>query len=183
MKKLITLVAVLSIASLLFADYTVIIPEHRGEYYSLMAENGEILPLDDYVYYKRWNGLLAENLGEGIYRIEEDGNSVIVVMNGVSESTLDAALHFENADTAILPESFTGFPGILGDAGVSEAVFLRRLSDLERRLYENEGITVSYIRPGALLDITDGLPAIADTGKTITVTCPECGHSFTLYLP
>ena len=60
-----------------------------------MAENGEILPLDDSVYYKRWNGILAENLADGIYMVTENDASCVVIMDGVSEDALDLALNYQ----------------------------------------------------------------------------------------
>lgn len=69
MKRFVALIAAFVLVVPLFASFTIVIPRRGDVWYSVMAENGEILPLDDSVYYKRWNGLLAENLSDGIYMV------------------------------------------------------------------------------------------------------------------
>ena len=181
MKRFVALIAAFVLVVPLFASFTIVIPGRGDIWYSVMAENGEILPLDDSVYYKRWNGILAENLADGIYMVTDNDTSCVVIMGGVSEDALDLALNFYSADTVIIPRGMKVDPEILGDASVRDAILLSRLSDLEKRLYENEGISVHYSKPGELIDIIDGRPALEDSGKAVLVTCPDCGREFTEY--
>ena len=102
MKKVFCVLAFMLLAlSLLSASFSVVIPERRGEDYSILSFDGDVLPLDNSVFYKHWNGILAENLDTGIYKITEGSDSCIVVMSGTSAEDLFFSLRFEEADTII----------------------------------------------------------------------------------
>ena len=175
MRKAICAVSVLIMsASILSASYSIVTPERNESFYSVLSSDGEVLLIDESIFYKRWNGLLAENIAEGIYKISDESSSCIIVMDGYSIE--GANLRFENADSIIFLDNPKLDPEALSEIGIRNAVFARRLSELEERLYQNEGISISYIRPGDIIDI----PITEQNTERIHVYCPHCGYSFYL---
>ena len=65
MKTLAILVLSLLSITPLFAGYGISIPD-RGNYDFIVVKDGEMLPLDENVWMKRWNGITAEQLDKGI---------------------------------------------------------------------------------------------------------------------
>ena len=175
MKKVFCVLAFMLLAlSMLSAAFSVVIPERRREDYSILSFDGDVLPLDNSVFYKHWNGILAENLDTGIYKITEGSDSCIVVMSGASAEDLFFSLRFEEADTIIFQGGFNGEPEVLAEAGIKNVVFTRRLSELEERLFQNEGINIIYTHPGSLVDIP------LEYKKPELIYCPRCGYAFSL---
>ena len=69
----------------------------------------------------------------------------------------------------------------MADAGFRSMIVLSRTSELEERLYANEGIEIIHARGGDILDFEGGMP-LADDGQKVMVTCPRCGARFTILL-
>lgn len=181
MKRLFALAALIAALSPLAAAYSIIAPSHAGEPYRLLTEDSDMLSLDSSVWYKRWNGLLAERLADGIYEISGDGGAVIISSSGDAEA-LQTALAFESGlKSAVLP-SLSGLDAEeMADAGFRSLVVLSRTSELEERLYANEGIEIIHARGGDILDFEGGMPLV-DDGREVMVTCPSCGARFTIIL-
>ncbi len=182
MKKIFLILLMLAVILPAFASYTIVMPERFDCDYQIMTDDGELLSLDESIYYKRWIGLLAENLDTGIYMITEDGNSVIAVMDGTDERMLYNAIAFTSADTIIIPEKMNADPEILAASDITDAVLFSHLSELQERLYKNSGIEITYSHPGDLLNISDGRPVIND-GRNLIVLCPHCGNQIEIYIP
>ena len=71
MRRAVSILALIIASSSLFAAYSIVTPESSDGMYMLMNAVGETLPLDDDLYYKEWNGLLAEQLNTGIYKVRD----------------------------------------------------------------------------------------------------------------
>ena len=89
MRRAVSILALIIASSSLFAAYSIVTPESSDGMYMLMNAVGETLPLDDDLYYKEWNGLLAEQLNTGIYKVRDNGESVVIVTKPYSVLVAD----------------------------------------------------------------------------------------------
>ena len=181
MKRLFAFAALIAALSPLSAAYSIIIPSHAGEPYRLLTEDSDMLSLDGSIWYRKWNGLLAERLADGIYEVSGDGGAVIVSSSDDAEA-LQAALAFESGLTSAVLPSLSGLDAEeMADAGFRSMIVLSRTSELEERLYANEGIEIIHARAGDIVDFEGGMP-LGDDGPEVMVTCPRCGARFTMLL-
>ena len=181
MKKAFTILIFLVLSLNIFATATIIVPEKDEEHFILLSGK-EMLPLDDYVWYKKWNGLLAQQLDEGIYIITENSHSVVVAEKDTEPETIERAIRFEYADSLILLGSSYPDAEELKDSGIRNLLLTRRVSEVERRILSKEGITVSSIREGDVIDFESGKPVLEDGKTPISVICPDCGTRFVIYI-
>lgn len=183
MKRTMVIMALLAaLSTYLFADgWTLQLPLSREEA-PTVARDGRDIALDEYVWYKRWQGLLLERLAHDVYRIEDgDGTSLVVVgaadVDGVLE---DVSWTLGDADAIVL---LTGIPqntDVIEDLGVDvyaagsvDRVSLRRL--------ERAGVDVYRIAAGCDIVIDDGeLSVTGGLDEGFVVTCPCCGHTFVI---
>ena len=181
MKRLIAITLTLLAILPLSASFSVITPSRPHDSYAIMADNGDILPLDDHVWLKRWNGLTAEQMDTGIYRIEDDGNFIWVITGPVDPLTLDRLFRFESGITTIItPDTRYLAPEDIADTGCRVVVSGKRMSALNERIFRNEGVDVEYYRSGDIIDIENGVPVNGSGTDTILITCPCCGNRFTI---
>lgn len=169
----------------LMAEYSVLCPSRLSpEEFQVMDEDGETIALDDYVYSLKWNGLSLEQLEDGIYAITEGSETVIVATWMATPEAIEDSLRFYwgNPKTLIthgaLPDAEDA-----ADWGIGRIITLRRIPKIEERLFQIEGIEVTEARSGDIIDIINGLPAeYEEPAERVIVTCPDCGHSFTIYI-
>ena len=181
MKRLIAIALTLLAILPLSASFSVITPSRPYDGYTIMADNGDILPLDDHVWLKRWNGLTTEQIDTGIYRIEDDGAFIWVITGPADPLTLDRLFRFESGITTIItPDTRYLAPEDIADTGCSVIVTGKKMSALNERLFGNEGVDIEYFRSGDIIDIENGVPVNGSGADTILVTCPCCGNRFTI---
>lgn len=174
MRRLIAL-ALSLIVLLPLSAFSIVAPQRLGEPFAVLSDEGDIQPLDDSVWYKRFDGILLEQLDEDVYKAED----VIVIGNDKDSTTLERALRFEDTTTVIFAGRNPLDVEMIADIGAECVMLPRRVSELEERLYGNEGIAVKYYRNGDVIDIADGLPVDnQDDGNEVWVVCPECGTRF-----
>lgn len=183
MKRLIAIALTLLAILPLSASFSVITPSRPYDGYTIMADNGDILPLDDHVWLKRWNGLTTEQIDTGIYRIEDDGAFIWIITGPTDPLTLDRLFRFESGITTIITPDTRGLdPEDIADTGCSVIVTGKKMSALNERLFGNEGVDIEYFRSGDIIDIENGVPVNGSRADTILVTCPCCGNRFTIEL-
>ena len=179
MKTLAILVlSLLSIAPL-FAGYSISIPDSGNDDF-IVVKDGEMLPLDENVWMKRWNGLTAEQLDNGIYKVTEESESILISYPGTSREAIEDALRFEyGISTAIIPDSNGLEAGTLAEAGIRLLLTIEPMPQIQERLMEEENIDVQRIQRGSLIDIENGFP-IKDSSnrKELIFFCPDCVHEF-----
>ena len=183
MKRLIAITLALLAILPLSASFSVVIPSRPHDSYAIMTDNGDILPLDEHVWLKRWNGITAEQMDTGIYRIEDDGDFIWVITGPADPLTLDRLFRFESDITTIITPDTRGLdPEDIADTGCRVVVTGKRMSALNERIFGNEGVDIEYFRSGDIIDIENGLPVNGSGADTIVVTCPCCGNRFTIEL-
>lgn len=167
-----------------FAGFSIVIPDRDSQWYQVINTDGDIIALDDDVYYKRWNGLLLDRSTDGMYTVSEDRTGVTVIASGLDPRHILSTLRLSEPSTIIIPDASTLDPKDLVDYGISHVVTLRRLSKLQEAMYEAKGITITYSRPGDVLGFENGLP-MKNTGAedTLVVICPRCGEQITVRIP
>ena len=181
MKRLIAIALTLLAILPLSASFSIVTPSRPHDGYAIMADNGDILPLDDHVWLKRWNGLTAEQIDTGIYRIEDNDAFIWIITGPTDPLTLDRLFRFESGITTIItPDTRYLAPEDIADTGCSVIVTGKKMSALNERLFGNEGIEVEYYRTGDIIDIENGVPVNESRADTILVTCPCCGNRFTI---
>ena len=167
-----------------FAGFSIAVPDRNSPWYQVISTDGDIIPLDDDVYYKRWNGLLLDRNTDGIYTVSEDRTGITVIASGLDPRHILSTLRLAEPRTLLIPDASPLDPEGLTDYGISHVVSLKRLSRLQEAMYEAKGVTLSYARPGDVLEFENGLPA-EDTGPedTFVVICPRCGEQITVRIP
>lgn len=168
-----------------FAGFSIAIPDRNSPWYQVITTDGDIIALDDDVYYKRWNGLLLDRgSSDGMYTVSEDRTGVTAIASGLDPRHILSTLRLAEPRTIIIPDASPLDPEGLTDYGISHVVSLKRLSRLQEAMYEAKGVTLSYARPGDVLEFENGLPA-EDTGPedTFVVICPRCGEQITVRIP
>ena len=173
----------LSLASA-FAGFSIAIPDRDSPWYQIISTDGNIIELDDSVYYKRWNGLLLDRSTDGMYTVSEDRTGVTVIANGLAPRHIPSTLRLAEPRTIIIPDASPLDPEDLADYGVSHVVSLKRLSKLQEAMYGAKGVTLTYSRSGDVMDFENGLP-VEDTGAedTLIIICPRCGEQITVRIP
>lgn len=182
MRRAVSILALIIASSSLFAAYSIVTPESSDGMYMLMNAVGETLPLDDDLYYKEWNGLLAEQLNTGIYKVRDNGESVVIVTKPYSVDLLRYALWSQmDINTVVMPVLDAIEPSELKDSGVTQVITFTEPTELDERFYSLQQIKLDAIDYGDIIDIVDGNAAI-DEKTEIAVSCPHCGETFTITL-
>ena len=166
------------------AGFSIAIPDRDSPWYKVISTDGDIIALDDSVYYKRWNGLLLDRSSDGMYTVSEGRVGVTVIAEGLDPRHILSTLRLAEPRTIIIPDASALNPEDLADYGVSHVVSLKRLSKLQESMYEAKGVTLTYARPGDVLAFQNGLP-VEDTGAedTLIIICPRCGEQITVRIP
>lgn len=170
----------------LSADYTVILPERGSDLFTVMDGRGDTIKLDDSVWYKRWGNLLLEQMDDGIYRIHEDGKSVLVVSRRVDDDDLERVL-WRSADVSLITDGADLDEEDIVDSSVKFIATTERHMDPKEALFlERNGVTVTEIMPGSYVDVRDSRPVVKESqpssGEKVMVRCPDCGSTFYIYL-
>ena len=182
MRKVLSIMLIAAAASQLSASYSVMTSSDSDGSYLLMNALGDTLTLSDDLYYDEWSGLVAEQLNTGIYKVREDGKSIIVVTKPYSMDLLRYALWSQmEIDTIIVPSFPDIEPSELSDSSISQIVSFTEPSETERRLCLINGIDIDTIAPGEIVDIMDG-SAVLDGCREIDIACPHCGETFTIII-
>ena len=182
MKRAVSILAFIIASSSLFAAYSIVTPESSDGMYMLMNAVGETLELDDDLYYMEWNDLLAEQLNTGIYKVRENGESVVIVTKPYSADLLRYALWSQmDIKTVIMPVLNAIEPSELKDSGVSQVITFTEPTELDERFYSLQQISLDTIDYGDIIDIVDGT-AVIDDMTEIPAVCPHCGEAFTITL-
>ena len=167
-----------------FAGFSIAIPDRDSPCYQVISTAGDIIPLDDSVYYKRWNGLLLDRSTDGMYTVSENRTGVTVIASGLDPRHILSTLRLAEPRTIIIPDASHLNPEDLANYGVSHVVSLKRLTKLQEAMYDAKGVTLTYARPGDVLDFENVIP-VKDTGPedTLVVICPRCGEQITVRIP
>lgn len=167
-----------------FAGFSIAIPDRDSPLYQVISPDGDIIALDDDVYYKRWNGLLLDRNTDGIYMVSEGRTGITVIASGLDPRHILSTLRLAEPRTIIIPDASPLNPEDLADYSIRHVVTLKRLSKLQETMYEAKGVTLTYARPGDVLNFENGLP-VKDTGPkdTLVVICPRCGEQITVRIP
>lgn len=167
-----------------FAGFSISIPDRDSPWYQVISTDGDITALDDDVYYKRWNGLLLDRSSDGMYTVSEDRVGVTVIASGLDLWHILSTLRLAEPRTIIIPDASHLNPEDLADYGISHVVSLKRISRLQEAMYKAKGVTLTYARPGDVLEFENGLP-VKDTGPedTLVVICSRCGEQITVRIP
>ena len=183
MRKLATLILSLLFITPLFAGYGISIPD-RGNYDFIVVKDGEMLPLDENVWMKRWNGITAEQLDKGIYKVTEGSESILITYPGTSGENIEDALRFEyGMTTAIVPDASGLEARTLSEAGIRVLLTMKPMPQIRKRLMEEENIDVLRAQRGSLIDIENGLPTKDSANKKeLIFFCPDCGHEFKIVI-
>ncbi len=166
------------------ASYSIAIPDRIGMPYVLISDDGnDTLSLDDTVWYRKWQGLLIEQTDSSIYMVtDQDGDSLVIANNRAALEKLRNAIRFYDVKTLL----YSGMPAIpaesLAKEGITQALLMERLTEEEEAIYEENGISFSYIRPGDIVDIDNDSINVEQIGEEgIIVICPHCKNSFTIF--
>lgn len=181
MKKILSILALLIISLDLYAAMAIAVPERDNERFALI-DGRDMLILDDYVWYKRWHGLLAEQLDDGIYMISDGNHAVIAAERSVSTWELEDTISLYDADSLILLGSGIPDVEVLKDSGITTLLLLNRPTELEKRMLKEEGISAITVKPGDVLDFENGQPVDDNKGTPVSVICPMCGTRFAIYI-
>ena len=180
MKKTILITLVIScVFAPLFASYGIVTPSYPEMPYSILAENGEIIALDDMVWSKNWEGLRLEQT-DGVYEVKEkNGSTTMIVTDLADDSSLYLTLGLSDATTLVtsgwIPEDRD-----LERSDIRAIVIIGRVDEVFERILENKGYDVYSFRPGSVIDIENGYPEIEDEGDYYVVKCPNCGEMITV---
>ena len=179
-RKAIAIIALVLAALPLFSSYSVILPERGRKEFIVVSDNGETKALDDTVWYKRWNGLLLENMAPSIYMITEDDDEVLLIGRGATADDIESTMRYADADFIITERLITERAAELfeGDTMLTT----ERFDNLYAVMLERNGIEAKPVRSGERIMISDGEYASPASEREILVSCPHCGHSFRIFI-
>lgn len=179
MRRSLTIITIMLMATSLFASYSIALPERGIPHFSVISDDGDTIALDDYIWYKRWNGLLLERIDDGIYSVDEDGSSVLLIEEGADIVDIRDALRFNDGIELMISALPILDTDAMEDEGVKDVIIMTRLSERERVRLEALGFDIEERRPGDVVQIGgDG----TEEAERVLVTCPYCHRSFSIYL-
>ena len=178
MRRLLALISAMLIASSLFASYSIALQERGYPHFAVISRDGDTIALDDYIWYKPWNGLLLERIDDGIYSVDEGGRSVLLVEEGADITDIRDALRFNDGIGMIISALPVLDTKAMEAEGVMDAIITHRLPAREKARLAALGFTIEERRPGEVVDIGRRV----QEEERILVTCPHCHHAFSIYL-
>ncbi len=182
-KVLLFLFFSLLVVSSLFSSYSISLGQNEYGYVRILDEGGDVISLDDSVWFKKWNGLVLERIGTWNYKITEpDGSQLIVITRRGNFSDVEFELSFSSCRLLVTERMLPSIDALEGSP-VKEIIVPFRVDELTRRTYAANGIKITEIRPSDLIDVENGIyiPSSSDV-DTIFVRCPDCGRMIEVQL-
>ena len=183
MKKALSFIAILAAFLPLLASYSLALPDKSNPHYQVIAENGDTIDLDDYVWSKRWNGLELSQSMENIYTINDGGYTVLAAPPEAEWDDIKMEIRFAlSTPSLLILQSSDIDEEFLQDEGIRDVLFIsQRISERDKAKAEAMGITLHEAKYGDVLKIDDGL-YLPERSESVSVRCPHCGRTFTLYI-
>lgn len=164
----------------LFADYSILLPDRNRYDFIVASEDGDTIALDDNVWYKRWNGLLLENMAPSIYMITENDDSTLIVGRKAAIEDIRSVIRLNSIDIIITEKLLS--EKVIEDFDGDEIVTTERFDKLYEIMLEKNDISASTVKRGDRINISDGEYVPHRSEKEILVSCPHCGHTFRIYI-
>ena len=171
------------LSSSLFAAYSIMLPDRGRDDFIVASKDGDTIALDNNVWYKRWNGLLLENMAPSVYMITENDDSTLIIGRKAAIEDIRSVIRLNSIDIIIteklLPEKVIE---VIEDFDGDEIVTTERFDKLYEIMLEKNDISASTVKRGDRINISDGEYVPHRSEKEILVSCPHCGHTFRIYI-
>lgn len=159
----------------LFADYRILLPDKDRDDFIVASKGGDTIALDNNVWYKRWNGLLLENMAPSVYMITENDDSTLIIGRKAAIEDIRSVIRLNSIDIIITEKIIEDFDG-------DEIVTTEHFDKLYEIILEKNDISASIAKRGDRINISDGEYVPHRSEKEILVNCPHCGHTLRIYI-
>lgn len=182
MMRMIAILALFAASLPLAASYSIALPDKRNPEYQVIADNGDTIDLDDYVWSKRWNGVQLSQDSYGSYIIEDGEYTVLLTSPVTSWDDIEMSVRFCYPSPSLLALHSGDIDAeFLKDEGINEILFVSyRPQGREKARLDALGFTIHEARPGEVARIDNGI-SLPSESEAVSVRCPHCGEVFTLY--
>lgn len=182
---LVLILTILTVSALTASAYSLVLPERKTDPVLIMDESGDEILLDEYVFYKRWNGLFLEYYDmEHAYTITDENGSVVVIFTSLSDAfDVDMFIRRLSRDisTIIYLNSTPDADSLTRYLKNIDVICTQRIPERERLLLERRGLKVVETELNSVINIENG-KADVEGSDAIVVRCPHCNETFTLYI-
>lgn len=164
----------------LFADYRILLPDKDRDDFIVASKGGDTIALDNNVWYKRWNGLLLENMAPSVYMITENDDSTLIIGRKTAIEDIRSVIRLNSIDIIITEKLLS--EKIIEDFDGDEIVTTEHFDKLYEIILEKNDISASTVKRGDRINISDGEYVPHRSEKEILVNCPHCGHTLRIYI-
>ncbi len=164
----------------LFADYSILLPDRNRDDFIVASKDGDTIALDNNVWYKRWNGLLLENMAPSVYMITENDDSTLIIGRKAAIEDIRSVIRLNSIDIIITEKLLS--EKVIEDFDGDEIVTTERFDKLYEIILEKNDISASTVKRGDRINISDGEYVPHRSEKEILVNCPHCGHTLRIYI-
>ena len=184
MKRIMFIALLASAVLMQAAAYSIVLPSSPDGDFSVIADDGQEIALDeDYIWYKMWNGLILEQIDDGVFTITDEYGAVsAIVPSGALGSMMRFPLmSLSDARTVIIHGPLPSYEVLEDTCPDARIVVTSPRQDRQIEILRRKGLDVVSASRSGIVDIVDG-KAMVDgmDGETVIVVCPHCRTSFSV---